>query len=98
MPTYEYECPVCGARFECEQHFSDPPVTTCPNGHTGVHRIYSPPTIIFKGSGFYATDYGNAYTHTNRPSNKLKNKPKKKATKPQEGDETKGDPSKEGAA
>jgi putative FmdB family regulatory protein len=94
MPTYEYWCPVCDASFECVQHFSDPPLTTCPEGHTGVQRIYSPPTIVFKGSGFYTTDYGNAQTHTSRPSNKAT----KETAKPQEGDETKGDVSKNGAA
>ena len=58
MPIYEYLCPVCGARFECAQHFSDPPLTTCPAGHAGVQRVYNPPSIIFKGSGFYTTDCG----------------------------------------
>jgi putative FmdB family regulatory protein len=56
MPIYEYECPVCGTRFERFQHFSDAPIDTCPNGHAGVRRIYSPAGIIFKGAGFYVTD------------------------------------------
>lgn len=68
MPTYEYQCPVCGLRFERVQHFSDPPLTTCPAGHRGVRRIYSPPPIIFKGSGFYTTDYSNSGPGTSRPS------------------------------
>jgi len=76
MPTYEYWCPICGARFERVQHFSDPPVTTCPAGHTGVQRIYSPPSIIFKGSGFYTTDYGNAQANPHRPSKEPKEEAK----------------------
>jgi len=58
MPTYEYECTVCGHRFELFQKMSDPPTETCPSCGGKVNRL--PGTgagIIFKGSGFYATDY-----------------------------------------
>lgn len=58
MPVYEYECDICGMRFELQRHFGDPHPTRCPDGHTGVHRIFAPPTVIFKGSGFYVTDNG----------------------------------------
>lgn len=57
MPIYEYACPVCG-RFEQQQLFSDPPLTTCPSGHTGVERLISSSVgFAFKGTGFYITDY-----------------------------------------
>jgi putative FmdB family regulatory protein len=56
MPTYEYECTICGAHFTRWQHFTDPPVQVCPNGHYAVRRVFSPPAIVFKGSGFYVTD------------------------------------------
>ncbi|MDY7040443.1 MAG: FmdB family zinc ribbon protein [Chloroflexota bacterium] len=56
MPTYEYKCEICGARFTRWQHFTDPPVQLCPNGHHTVRRVFSPPAIVFKGSGFYVTD------------------------------------------
>ena len=56
MPIYEYECETCGIRFELMQRFGDPPPTHCPRGHNGVRKVLSPPTIIFKGPGFYVTD------------------------------------------
>ena len=56
MVRYEYECDVCGTHFEVKAHFGDPEPGTCPAGHTRIHRIFSPPTIVFKGSGFYVTD------------------------------------------
>ena len=61
MPIYEYECKKCGLHFDVMQSFSDDPVKTCQgNGCRGrVRKVFSPPTIIFKGSGFYTTDYAN---------------------------------------
>ncbi|MBC7251481.1 MAG: zinc ribbon domain-containing protein [Anaerolineae bacterium] len=64
MPTYEYECTVCGTHFTRRRHFSDPPVKACPQGHHAVRRLFSPPAIVFKGSGFYVTDNRNS-----KPSN-----------------------------
>ena len=59
MPTYEYECTICGTHFTRWQHFTDPPVQVCPRGHHAVRRVFSPPAIVFKGSGFYVTDNRN---------------------------------------
>ncbi len=56
MPIYEYECPVCGLRFEKQQRFTDPPIETCPEGHPGVRRVLFPAGIIFKGDGWYITE------------------------------------------
>ncbi len=56
MPLFEYECALCGKRFELLQKFSDPLTTACACGGT-AHRQLSAPAIQFKGSGFYATDY-----------------------------------------
>ena len=58
MPIYEYECSECGAHFEKMQRIGDPQPVTCPNGHMRIRRRLSQPAIIFKGSGFYATDHG----------------------------------------
>ena len=64
MPTYEYECRKCGHRFEKFQSILAPPVKTCPKCRGKVARLLSGGAgIIFKGSGFYQTDYkktGNA--------------------------------------
>ncbi|MDW8064281.1 MAG: FmdB family zinc ribbon protein [Anaerolineae bacterium] len=56
MPVYEYECPICGLRFEKQQRFADPPLETCPEGHPGIRRVFSPAGIIFKGEGWYITE------------------------------------------
>ena len=56
MPIYEYQCDSCGVHFERRQSFSDNSTPSCPNGHAAVHRIYSVPGVVFKGSGWYVND------------------------------------------
>ncbi len=58
MPIYTYRCENCGVRFERQQKFSDQPLTRCPEcNKKTLHKVYTPVGIIFKGSGFYATDH-----------------------------------------
>lgn len=58
MPTYEYECQSCGYRFEQFQKMSDLPVKICPECGAPVMKLIGAGMgIIFKGSGFFATDY-----------------------------------------
>ena len=58
MPTYEYECQKCGHRFEKFQGITEEPVKRCPECRGKVKRLLGTGAgIIFKGSGFYATDY-----------------------------------------
>ncbi len=57
MPLYEYQCDVCGHRFEKIQKFSDPPVDTCPKCGGKVQKQISSPAFQFKGTGWYVTDY-----------------------------------------
>jgi putative FmdB family regulatory protein len=58
MPLYEYLCSTCGQNFEkVKPVSSDEFDIRCPSGHRKVHRIFSPPVIMFKGSGFYSTDH-----------------------------------------
>jgi len=58
MPTYEYECQKCHHRFELFQSIKDPPKKTCPKCRGRVKRLLGTGAgVIFKGSGFYATDY-----------------------------------------
>jgi len=57
MPLYEYQCKKCGHRFERLQQFSDAPVKKCPDCGGKVEQLISAPTVQFKGSGWYVTDY-----------------------------------------
>jgi putative FmdB family regulatory protein len=58
MPIYTYRCENCGFRFDQSQKFSDAPLTKCPEcGKKTLHKVYTPVGIVFKGSGFYATDH-----------------------------------------
>ena len=58
MPTYEYECRRCGHKFEMFQSMSEPPRKRCPKCRGKVERLLGTGAgILFKGSGFYATDY-----------------------------------------
>src|SRR5579859_3709751 len=58
MPTYAYRCQNCGSEFEKVQKFTDKPVSKCPVcGKGPVRRILQPAAIVFKGSGWYATDH-----------------------------------------
>jgi len=59
MPTYEYACPKCGHEFELFQTMSAAPLKKCPKcGKTGVKRLIGAGAgLIFKGTGFYITDY-----------------------------------------
>src|SRR5215469_12198924 len=62
MPTYDYECRACGHRFDELQSFSEPPLTKCPACKKNkLERLFGGGgAIIFKGSGFYETDYRRA--------------------------------------
>ena len=56
MPTYEYECTSCGNHIEVFQRFSEDPLTTCGVCGGKLRKVFHPAGIVFKGSGFYATD------------------------------------------
>jgi len=59
MPTYDYVCDACDHRFELFQSISAPPKKKCPEcGRRKLRRLIGPgAAIVFKGSGFYKTDY-----------------------------------------
>ncbi len=58
MPTYEYECTACAHRFEAFQAITAAPLKRCPKCRRKVRRVPGPGAgVIFKGSGFYVTDY-----------------------------------------
>jgi putative FmdB family regulatory protein len=58
MPTYEYTCRDCGHTFEIVQSMLDEPLTMCPECGGSLRKVFAPPAISFRGSGFYSTDHG----------------------------------------
>jgi len=81
MPTYEYECTACGQHIEVFQRFTEEALTTCGVCGGSLRKVFHPAGIVFKGSGFYATD------NRSSPKSDSKKEPKK---------ETKSDSKKEG--
>lgn len=58
MPSYTYRCENCGHEFDRQQRFSDNPLKKCPKcSKISLHKVYKPARVVFKGSGFYATDH-----------------------------------------
>jgi putative FmdB family regulatory protein len=57
VPIYEYECETCRHRFEVMQRFSDKPIKKCTQCAGPLHKVISPPALVFKGTGWYVTDY-----------------------------------------
>ena len=69
MPRYDYMCEKHGHVFEVTQGFNDEPVAYCPEDGSPGQRQISIPHVIYKGSGFYTTDYKNSNgTSTNSAS------------------------------
>ncbi len=58
MPVYTYRCEHCGVQFDRTQRYEDPALTRCPEcGRDSLRKVFLPVGIVFKGSGFYATDH-----------------------------------------
>jgi putative FmdB family regulatory protein len=75
MPVYTYRCENCGVQFERHQSFSDAPLKTCPECRKKTTRI------IFKGSGFYATDHKSSSGSAAKKAAKEEAPPKKEDNK-----------------
>lgn len=60
MPVYEYQCINCSKKFEIRRGFSEDTEVCCPECQGQGRRMFSPVTVIYKGSGFYTTDYGKS--------------------------------------
>ena len=61
MPIYEYGCDSCSHRFEVKQSFKDEPIAACERCGQPVRKLISSPAIMFKGSGWYVTDYSDKF-------------------------------------
>jgi len=83
MPTYEYRCNECNHEFEVFQSIKSDPVKECPScGRLSVERIISSGgAVIFKGSGFYQTDYRSDEYKSKAKKESEKAKPETKDTK-----------------
>jgi len=84
MPTYEYRCKRCGHEFEEIQKITAPPLTQCPVCHekTLTRIIGAGSGLIFKGSGFYITDYKRGAGDTQSKGTKKKQKGEEKSSSP----------------
>ena len=56
MPTYQYRCTSCGTDVEVVQKFTDDPLTECAECDGTLRKVFNAVGVVFKGSGFYATD------------------------------------------
>ena len=102
VPTYEYECSDCGHRFEVFRSFQDAPLTTCEECAGTLKKVFHPAGIIFKGSGWYATDSRSEserkkFKDDGKPSESSDSKPVKSDGAKSNGRESEGS-SKAGAA
>lgn len=69
MPIYTYRCESCGVQFERQQSFTESPLKTCPECRKkALKKVITPTKIIFKGSGFYATDHKSPSGETSKKS------------------------------
>jgi len=97
MPIYEYECLTCSVRFERKQSVNDEPVKICPDCGGKVRKVFYPAGIIFKGSGFYKTDYASSSS-----SSSSSDSPATRKTEPAKSEaaksETKAEPAKSATA
>jgi putative FmdB family regulatory protein len=84
MPVYTYRCDSCGVQFERHQSFHDAPLKTCPECRKkSLRKVITPTKIIFKGSGFYATDHKSPSGSESREGKSDKSE-KKTESKPTE--------------
>jgi len=81
MPVYTYRCDNCGVQFERHQSFTDAPLKTCPTCRKkALKKVITPSKVIFKGSGFYATDNrSSSGESTKKKSEKTETKTETKA-------------------
>ncbi|MBD3183794.1 zinc ribbon domain-containing protein [Candidatus Poribacteria bacterium] len=82
MPTYEYECEKCGHNFEKFQSITAEPIKKCPKCGGKVKRLIGAGAgVIFKGPGFYATDYrSDGYRQKAKQENSTKKIPDTKSS------------------
>jgi putative FmdB family regulatory protein len=101
VPTYEYTCRDCGHTFEIVQSMWDEPLTMCPECGGSLRKVFAPPAISFKGSGFYATDHGKKAkrpSETAASSKEGGSEPSESSKEPSKGSSTDGTTRKDGTS
>ena len=98
MPTYEYRCTQCGRRFEVVQRIDDEPLTTCEVCGGELRKVFHAAGIVFKGSGFYATDSRKSSTSTRGDSKGSETSDGKKPSSSEGGKTSEGGPSDGGSS
>jgi putative FmdB family regulatory protein len=88
VPIYEYQCDDCAEKFEVKQSMKDDPLTTCPQCGKRVQRLISSPAIMFKGSGWYVTDYSDKMKPSSGSEAPVPTTGEKKETAPSTSDQT----------
>jgi putative FmdB family regulatory protein len=99
MPTYGYRCDSCGHEFEVLQKITDAPLATCPKCSGKLRKKVYATGVIFKGSGYYTTDYKNGAKSTDSDSSngsgagseKASDKPAEKAAESKPAAESKAE-------
>ncbi len=91
MPTYDYRCGHCDHIFELRQGFDAESVSTCPVCQQQAKRLFHTATIIYKGSGFYTTDY--KHNHVSAPGNSSDGSSHQESSKGEESPKSKGEES-----
>ncbi len=91
MPTYTYRCKNCGNEFDQYQKFTDNPLTRCPRCNKNMlRRVLQPSAIVFKGTGWYATDNRSA-SGASAKAEKADKAEQAKAESPEKSDGDKSD-------
>ena len=80
MPRYDYRCESCRTEFELLQSFSEAGNGTCPACSGKGQRVYHAVPVIYKGSGFYTTDYGRPKPPVEGKSSSNSDSPDSKST------------------
>ena len=91
MPIYDYECSGCGHRFELKQGFDAQSEGECPLCHGAARRRIHSVTVIYKGSGWYNTDYKHSSISASSDSSNGKEPAKKSDGEPAKGEPAKKD-------
>jgi putative FmdB family regulatory protein len=99
MPIYGYRCGDCGHQFEIQQKMSDASLTVCPNCQGKLRKVIYPTGIIYKGSGYYTTDYkgagkGAAPANGSSATTEAKSETKSESTKSESSSEPKSESTK----